>query len=97
MDYAYAAEYMKEVKKVDEAIKYYNLAYAKDPKKISVLNDVSRLYRQTKQYDQAIEATKKYLELSGENAKLSDLLRLGQTYVFAAQQDSLTAEKRADM
>ncbi|MBQ5826919.1 MAG: hypothetical protein IIW46_05560, partial [Bacteroidaceae bacterium] len=68
----------------------------KDPKKISVLNDVSRLYRQTKQYDQAIEATKKYLELSGENAKLSDLLRLGQTYVFAAQQDSLTAEKRAE-
>lgn len=96
MDYAYAAEYMKEVKKVDEAIKYYNLAYAKDPKKISVLNDVSRLYRQTKQYDQAIEATKKYLELSGENAKLSDLLRLGQTYVFAAQQDGLTAEKRAE-
>jgi tetratricopeptide (TPR) repeat protein len=96
VDYAYAAAYMKDVNNLEGAIKYNELAYKKDPTKVTLLDDIARLYRQTKQYDQAIEAAKKYLELGGDKIKLADHLRLGQTYVFAAQQDSLTAEKRAE-
>jgi len=95
-DYVYAAEYMKEMKRIPEAINYYNLAYAKDEKKVAALNELAKLYRQNKQYDEAIGATKTYLEKVGENAKVADYLRLGQTYVFAAQQEGLDAAKKAE-
>ena len=94
IDYAYAAEYMKELKNNEKAIEYYTMAFDRDNKKIGALTELAKLYRQNKQYDEAIAATQKYVDLCGEKAKVADYLRLGQTYVFAAQQDGLTPEKK---
>lgn len=94
LDYEYAASLMKEKGDLPAAINYYQQALTCDGTKAVGHKEVATLYRRNKQYDQAISAYKKYMELRGEKLELTDHFGLGQHYLAAMQQDSLDEAKR---
>lgn len=95
-DYEYRAALAKEKSDIPDAIKWYEKALAKDAKQASGYKEVSNLYVRNKETEKGLEAYTKYLELKGDKADLSDRFLLGTKYMAAYQEDSISAEKKAD-
>lgn len=95
LDYAYAADYKKEMGDTPAAIEYYQLAIQKDSSKYNAYTELAKLYRRNKQFDEAISTYRKFVELVGDKVKLTDLLGYGQMYMYASQQEGLTPEQKA--
>lgn len=95
LDYAYAADYKKEMSDFPAAIEYYNLAISKDSTKLNAYTELAKLYRRNKQYDEAIATYKNFMTLAGDKAKLTDILGFGQMYMYASQQEGISPEQKA--
>lgn len=94
LDYAYAADYKKEMGDIPAAIDYYKLAIGCDSTKLGAYTELAKLYRRNKQYDEGIATYKLFIEKAGDRAKLSDILGYGQMYMAALQQPDLTEEQK---
>lgn len=96
-DYQYAAEYKKEMNDLPAAIEFYKKGFSCDEKKLFALAEIAKLYRRSKQYDEAIATYTDYMTRQGEEkTKVSDYLQLAQMYIPASRQDSLPAEQKQD-
>lgn len=94
LDYAYAADYKKEMNDYPAAISYYELALRTDSTKLKGYTELAKLYRMNKEFDKAIATYGKFVKLAKDDLKLSDLLGYGQMYMHASQQDSLPLEEK---
>lgn len=94
LDYEYAAALAKEKNDIPAAIEWYKKALAKDPKKASGYKELSTLYARNQQAEEGIEVFKKYLDLMGDKADLSDRFLLGTKYMAAYQQDSIAPDAK---
>lgn len=95
LDYAYAANLMKELGDLPAAIGYMERALRVDSTKLSGYKELAALYRQNKQIDEGLSTYKLYLDKMGDKADLTDVFGLGQQYVAAAGQENLSPDERA--
>ena len=94
LDYAYAADYKKEMGDIPAAISFYESALQTDSSKLKGYTELAKLYRRNKEFDKAISTYSKFINLAKDKAKLSDLLGYGQMYMYASQQDSLPLDQK---
>lgn len=94
LDYAYAADYKKEMGDIPAAVGFYELALKADSSKLQGYTELAKLYRRNKEFDKAIATYGKFIKMAGDKAKLSDLLGYGQMYMYASQQDSLPEDQK---
>ena len=94
LDYAYAADYKKEMGEIPAAIAFYEQALGVDASKLQGYTELAKLYRRNKEFDKAISTYGKFIDLAKDKLKLSDLLGYGQMYMYASQQDSISMDQK---
>lgn len=95
LDYVYASNLMAELNDLPSAITYYEKALKRDTTKVAGLKELASLYRRNKQAKEGIETYQRYLAALGDKVTLSDRFGLGQQYLTASQQTSISPEEKA--
>lgn len=81
LDYRYYGQALKETKQYDLAIVQFQKAFKMDSTKTELLKDISDMYSQTEDYNNAITYYTKYLHsLSPEKQNADELMPLGKLY-----------------
>lgn len=96
MDYRYQAMYLSNLKDYQGAIKAYKNAAKVAPEDAATQFNLSKTYEKTKEYNEAIAAYKKYMELIDKKEDTNELFKLARVYYNAAnasQADSLARVK----
>ena len=94
LDYFYAAKYNELNSELEPAIEYYKKALAVDSTQALAYKDLSNIYSQNQQAELGLETYKKYLEVIGDKADLSDKFFLGRRYVAVYQEPGVDPEKK---
>lgn len=94
-DYAYAAKYAENNDSLADAIDYYKKGLEIDDKQFPAYQQIANLYRRLKDTGNALTYYKKYIEMKGDKAELTDQRGLLQTYIAAKNNASTIEEKRA--
>lgn len=94
LDYFYAAKYNELNSELEPAIEYYKKALAVDSTQALAYKDLSNIYSQNQQAELGLETYKKYLEVIGDKADLSDKFFLGRRYVAVYQEQGVDPEKK---
>ncbi|MCH5178275.1 MAG: tetratricopeptide repeat protein [Prevotellaceae bacterium] len=92
IDYRYLGQYMTIIGEDKSAAEAYAKAAEKSPEDPAAQLNLSKAYEKTKEYDKAIPAYKKFMELAKKEDDTNELFKLGRVYYNAAnamQQDSL--------
>jgi tetratricopeptide (TPR) repeat protein len=82
-DYMAYGEILSETGNKAKAIEQYQKAIELDPTKVSVFKDIATTSAKDKQYSEAADYYKKYIELMGEKADAADYSQLGSYYLSA--------------
>lgn len=94
LDYFYAAKYNELNNELEPAIEYYKKALAVDSTQALAYKDLSNIYSQNQQAELGLETYKKYLEVIGDKADLSDRFFLGRRYVAVYQEPGVDPDKK---
>lgn len=94
LDYFYAAKLNELNSELEPAIEYYKKALAVDSTQALAYKDLSNIYSQNQQAELGLETYKKYLEVIGDKADLSDKFFLGRRYVAVYQEPGVDPEKK---
>lgn len=94
LDYFYAAKLNELNNELEPAIEYYKKALAVDSTQALAYKDLSNIYSQNQQAELGLETYKKYLEVIGDKADLSDKFFLGRRYVAVYQEPGVDPEKK---
>lgn len=94
LDYFYAAKLNELNNELEPAIEYYKKALAVDSTQALAYKDLSNIYSQNQQAELGLETYKKYLEVIGDKADLSDRFFLGRRYVAVYQEPGVDPEKK---
>ena len=89
LDFAYAADYKKEMGDIPAAIGFYEQALHTDSSKLKGFTELAKLYRRNKEFDKAIDTYRTFMDLAKDKVQLSDRLGFGQMFMYASKQDSL--------
>lgn len=94
LDYYYAAKYNEKINELEPAIEYYKKALAVDSTQATAYKELSDVYGRNQQAELGLETYKKYLEVIGDKADLSDKFFLGRRYVAVYQEPGVDPEKK---
>lgn len=96
LDYRYQAQYLSGLQDYQGAIKAYKNAERVAPEDAATQFNLSRTYEKVKEYDNAVAAYKKYMQLSKKEEDTNELFKLARVYYNAAnatKEDSLLRVK----
>lgn len=96
IDYRYQAQYLSGLKDYKGAIAAYKKAAEVAPEDAATQFNLSKTYEKTKEYDEAVAAYRKYMELIGKKDDTNELFKLARVYYNAAnatKEDSLLRVK----
>ena len=97
IDYRYLGQYLTIEKDFPGAAAAYAKAAELAPEDPAAQFNLSKAYEKTKDYDKAIPAYKKYMELAKKEDDTNELYKLGQIYQRAAntyRNDTVNVDKR---
>ena len=99
-DYIFYGDVLYNLDRTDEAIEAYKQAQVVDPSRSDVYKLISDVYVKQKNYDKAVEAYNKYIELLGSSANANTYRALADIYIDQSDsEDEATktaALKKAD-
>lgn len=96
LDYRYQAQYLSGLKDYKGAIAAYKNAEKKAPEDAATQFNLSRTYEKTKEYENAVAAYRKYMDLANKKDDTNELFKLARVYYNAAnstKEDSLLRVK----
>lgn len=79
-DYSQYGDLLQEMGQDTLAVAAFEKAVAIDPKKTSLLKDLSAAYNTAKMYDKAAEAMQKYVDAMGDDVDPNDVFQLARRY-----------------
>ena len=94
LDYYYAAKYNEKINELEPATEYYKKALAVDSTQAMAYKELSDVYGKNQQAELGLETYKKYLEVIGDKADLSDRFLLGVQYMKVYQEEGTDPEKK---
>ncbi|MBR1652875.1 MAG: tetratricopeptide repeat protein [Alloprevotella sp.] len=96
LDYSPAMAYFKYLGDNENAIKYAKKLLTVDPENVGVWAEIASLYLVNGNYDEAIDAYKKFFAGS-KDVVADDYYRFGRAYFSASRAEDITPEKQAQL
>lgn len=94
LDYNYAGRFFTEVEDAEQAIQYFRKSVEFADASASEYQNLATALHYNSQSIEAIPYYQKYLEMKGEDVKVSDEFLLGQIYSGAAKNKDITPEEK---
>ena len=94
-DYIYYGDVLYKLNRTDEAMEAYKQAQVVDPSRNDVYKMISDVYTKQKNYDKAIEAYDKYIELLGSSANANHYRGYADIYIDQSDTDNESVKQAA--
>lgn len=94
-DYIYYGDVLYKLNRTSEAMEAYKQAQVVDPSRNDVYELISDVYLKEKNYDKAVEAYDKYIELLGSSANANHYRGYADIYIEQSDTDNETVKQAA--